>query len=82
MQWTGLHCFFLQQHPKLAFLQKNSYANASGSTFGMGGGYLKDLYTTYVAYQLAESIDGALSPPRLTFLHPGRPGMKVIGTGR
>ena len=51
------------------------------SRFGIGGGYLKDLYTTYVAYHPSKVADGlVLSPPALTFLHPGRPGLDIWKT--
>lgn len=50
-------------------------APPNASIFGMAGGYRKDLYTTYVAYQPSE--DGmTLSPPPLTLRHPGRPGLE------
>ena len=41
----------------------------------MGGGFLKDLYTTYVTKVLsAVCISGfTVSPPALMFLHPGLP---------
>jgi len=42
-----------------------------------GGGYLKDLYTTYTQLQLL-SEDGmaTLSPPDFSFLQPGLPGLR------
>lgn len=53
------------------------------SPFGIGGGYLKLLYTMYVQNHPSKAIDGmALSPPALAFLHPGRPGLDKAGGER
>lgn len=50
----------------------------AGCNGGIGGGYLKDLYTTYTLHRLLSEDDGGmamLSPPERTFLQPGVPGM-------
>lgn len=69
----------INQHSNYRW-ESQAPAYPCSSNFGTGGGYLKDLYTTYVAYQPSEADDGGsvLSPPSLTFLQPGRPGLKGV----